>query len=86
MKNYCVFVWQLIYTMPTKTQNSSLATALIIYYPIVLKQYARYLPKQAIVYLKAIPPSVSRKTKEESTSVITNSKAGFIAGVLKFNS
>lgn len=41
------------------------------------------MPKQALVYFKGDSTISIQDTKEESTSVITNSKAGFMRALLK---
>lgn len=51
--------------------------------PDSLKQYAQYLPKQAVVYFKGDSTISVQQTKEESTSVITDSKAAYMLALLK---
>lgn len=51
--------------------------------PDSLKQYAQYLPQQAVVYFKGDSTISIQDAKEESTSVITDTKAGFMRALLK---
>jgi hypothetical protein len=51
--------------------------------PDSLKQYAQYLPKQAVVYFKGDSTISIQNAKDESTSVITNSRAGYMLALLK---
>lgn len=51
--------------------------------PDTLKHYAQYLPKDAIVYFKGDSTVSIQKLNDESTTVITNQKAGFMQVLLK---
>lgn len=51
--------------------------------PDTLKHYAEYLPKDAIVYFKGDSTVSIQKLNDESTTVITNQKAGFMQVLLK---
>jgi hypothetical protein len=51
--------------------------------PDSLKQYAQYMPKQALVYFKGDTTISIQETKDESTSVILDSRAGFMRALLK---
>jgi len=50
--------------------------------PDSLKQYAGYLPKKATVYFKGDSTVSVQIGKQESTSVITDSKTGFMRALL----
>jgi hypothetical protein len=51
--------------------------------PDTLRHYAQYLPKDAIVYFKGDSTVSIQKLNDESTTVITNQKAGFMQVLLK---
>ncbi|RKR82999.1 hypothetical protein BDD43_3199 [Mucilaginibacter gracilis] len=51
--------------------------------PDSLQQYAQYLPKTAIVYFKGDSTISIQEAPEEATSVITDSKTGFMRALLK---
>lgn len=51
--------------------------------PDSLKQYAEFLPKQAVVYFKGDSTVSIQKTSEESTTIITNRKTNFMRVLLK---
>jgi hypothetical protein len=51
--------------------------------PDSLKQYSAFLPKQAQVYFKGDSTISIQQGGEESTSVITDSRAGFMRALLK---
>lgn len=51
--------------------------------PDSLKQYADFLPKEAIVYFKGDSAVSIQKTKEESTTIITDRKTNFMRVLLK---
>lgn len=54
--------------------------------PDSLKQYAAYLPKQAIVYFKGDSTISIQQAGEESTSVITHAQTHFMRALLKSTS
>lgn len=51
--------------------------------PDSLKQYAQYLPKQAVVYFKGDSTISIQDATQESTSVITDKNKGFMRALLK---
>ncbi|MVN20540.1 DUF4412 domain-containing protein [Mucilaginibacter arboris] len=51
--------------------------------PDSLKQFAMYLPKEATVYFKGDSTVSIQKSNEESTTIITDKKTGFMRALLK---
>jgi hypothetical protein len=73
----------LLYSCSGKKTEGTVNYSVEYLLPDSLKQYAQYLPKQAVVYFKGDSTISIQETKEESTSVITVPKAGFMRALLK---
>ena len=65
------------------TGEGSIVYQLEYQLPDSLKQYAEFLPKEAIVYFKGDSTVSIQKTNEESTTIITDRKTNFMRVLLK---
>ncbi len=65
------------------TDEGSITYQLEYQLPDSLKQYAEFLPKQAVVYFKGDSAVSIQKTNEESTTIITDRKTNFMRVLLK---
>ncbi|EHQ24433.1 DUF4412 domain-containing protein [Mucilaginibacter paludis] len=66
-----------------KTDEGTITYSVEYELPDSLKQYASYLPKQAIVYFKGDSTISIQEASEESTSVITHANTHFMRALLK---
>ncbi len=76
----------LLFLTACKHQNTNegfIAYQLEYQLPDSLKQYTAFLPKEAVVYFKGDSTVSLQKSNEESTTVITNRKTGFMRVLLK---
>lgn len=67
----------------TKKTEGTISYSVEYVLPDSLARYAEYLPKQASVYFKGDSTISIQNAKEESTSVITSKKAGYMLALLK---
>jgi outer membrane lipoprotein-sorting protein len=65
------------------TDEGSIAYELDYQLPDSLQRYAEYLPKEAVVYFKGDSTVSIQKSAEESTTIITNRKTGFMRALLQ---
>jgi len=72
-----------LYSCSGKKTEGSIYYTVEYQLPDSLKEYAEHLPKQALVYFKGDTAITIQAGKEESTSVITNQKGGFMRALLK---
>lgn len=65
------------------TNEGSITYQLAYQLPDSLKQYAEFLPKEAVVYFKGDSTVSIQKTNEESTTIITDRKTNSMRVLLK---